>query len=167
MFFTSCLKFLCSAYLSFALLSNVGYFMMGLLILDPTFSALAVPAIAVVCIATHAALATAFVMYLLVFVCLPFCCLVWLIFVLFFWVCICDTLFVYCLDLLRLPVLSLPSVLCFSLPLWDFYSWHHVVYLTLVKITLMYASIYIYCYVQMNCYLKEVHVIYIHKCSAL
>ena len=51
---------------------------------------------------------------------LPFCSLVWLFFVFFIRVCLCKTAFVYHLDLLRLPILSLPSISCFSLPLWDF-----------------------------------------------
>ena len=68
--------FLSLTYLSFVLQSNVGCFMMGPLILGPTFSALAVPAPDMVWIAALAALATACVMYSLVFVHLLFCCFV-------------------------------------------------------------------------------------------
>ena len=156
------LKFLSSAYLSYTLKSNVGCFMMGPLILGPTFSALAVPAMDMVWIATLTALATACAMYSLVLVCSlailaslydwSLCSTFQAAFVrLFFyhldllrlpifsvpnicaWACLCETLL-----LLRLPVLSLPNISCFSLPLWDFYSWHHVAYLALVKMTLMY-----------------------------
>ena len=68
-------------------------------------------------------LATACAMYSL-YLCvhLPFCCFVWLFcffFVFCFWVHLCETVFFYHLDLLRLPNLSLPNISCFSLPLWD------------------------------------------------
>ena len=69
MFFTFNLKFLSSAYLSFALKSSVGCFMMDLLIWGPLFSALAMLAMDMLWIATLAALASC-VMYSLVFVCL-------------------------------------------------------------------------------------------------
>ena len=88
-----------------------------------------------------------------------------------FWVP-CETALLYCLDLLRLPILicllyviqsayvrllflrlpilSLSNILCLSLPVWDFfYTWHHVVYLDFLKITLMYA-----CICMCNCYLQ-------------
>ena len=70
--FTSSLKFLSLAYLSFALQSNVGCFVMASLILGTTFSAPAVLAMDMVWIATLVALATACVMYSLVFVHMPF-----------------------------------------------------------------------------------------------
>ena len=114
MSFTSSLKFLSLAYLSFVLQSNVGCFRMGPLFLGPMFSALAVPTTDMTCIVTLAALYTACVMYSLVFVCSLSILLLCLIFVFCFWVCLCEIVFFYCLDLLRLPNIS-----CFSLPFSD------------------------------------------------
>ena len=67
--YTSSLKFLSSAHLSFVLQSNVGCFMMGPLILGTEFSPVAVPVMAIVWIAALAALTTACLMCSLVFVC--------------------------------------------------------------------------------------------------
>ena len=59
MFFTSSLKIFNSAYLSLKFQMNVSYFILGPLILGPTFSALAVMDVVMVCITTQAALANA------------------------------------------------------------------------------------------------------------
>ena len=84
--------------------------MMGLLILHPTFSVLAVPAMHMVCNATLAALATACAVYSLEFVCFLtildsfsdcYCILLSSL--------PCETALFYNLDLLRLPILS-PSL---------------------------------------------------------
>ena len=69
MFFTSSLKFLNSPYLSLEFQSNVGSLIPDSLILSSMFSTLAVPAVAMVCITTLAALATACATYSLEIIC--------------------------------------------------------------------------------------------------
>ena len=113
MIFTSSMKFLSSVYLSFAPQSNVGCFMMGPLILGPLFSALAVPAADMTWITTLVASATACVMYSLIFVCL--------LAILFLALTgFCGLFLSVPLRHCLLPILSLPNISCFSLPLWDF-----------------------------------------------
>ena len=146
--FTSSLKFLSLAYLSFALRSNVGCFIMGPLILGPLFSALAVPAVDMVWIATFAASATGCVMYSLAFVCSFAILLLCLIsFCVLFLLCLCKTAFLsswLAENAYFWVFLIYHALVC----LYEtFYSWHHVAYLALVKMTLMYNCKYIYCYV--------------------
>ena len=119
MLFTSSLKFIGSAYVSLALQSNVGCFMIDPLILGPKFSVLAVLAVHMVWIATLATSATAGTMYSLEFICLlpsSLLCLTAL-YAYFEPVFVRPPCFLICWDCL---VLSLPNTLCFSLALWKF-----------------------------------------------
>ena len=118
MFFTSILKFHSSAYLSLEHQLNVGCLMMGLLILGPTFSVLAALAMDMVCVTTPVASATACAVYSLAFVFLfsifaslsdCYCILLLSL--------PCKTVFFYHLDLMRLPIFSLPTISCLRLPM--------------------------------------------------
>ena len=109
-----------SVYLSLELQLNVGCLMVGLLTLGPTFSVLGVPVMDMICIATLAALVTVYAKFSLEFVCSfaisaslsdCYCILVLSL--------PCETALFYHLDLLRLLILSLTTILCLSLPLSD------------------------------------------------
>ena len=118
MLLTSSLKFCSSSYFSFALQLNVGCFMMDPLILSPALPCLDVPAMAMVWIATLAALAIVCMMNSFWHICslaIFFCLAVFLQFV--YESAYMRLPFHSHLCLLKLPNLSLPY--CFSLPFWD------------------------------------------------
>ena len=121
MLLTSSLKLFSSAYLCLVLQSNVGCFMMGPLILGLTLSDLDVQAAVMVWIAVLVASATACPMNSFWLVCsLAIFFFVWLYFYnLFFKPSYMRLPLVVIYFLLTLPILSLPSVACFSLSLSD------------------------------------------------
>ena len=121
--------------------------MIGPLILDPVFTTLAVLAVVIVCFASPPDLATACAIYSLefahfgIFASFSDCYFILPLSL------PCEAILCYHLDLLRLPLLVYQLFHAWVCLCGTFYFLHHVAYLLLLEIALMYDCMCIYCYV--------------------